>query len=994
MPTNPFLIYEPQAVPNWDECDERVTTINLGQLDADKPLKMTLPDDLATRFPEVTHLRLWSLDVKELPALPPKLKVLEVRKCPNLTALPPLPEGLEVLVLEELPGLTTLSLPAALPQLWDLSLNGCAELEQATMQALLQRAPALRWLDLSGCEKLREVKAWATTLEKVVLNDCPALGALPARWPKPLRRIELANAIALSQLPAFASPWPDYVNLAGTRSLKHLDRPAGLRTLFLHGSGVMVPPASEHGASPYDNVAERTLRYYADMDLCGRGEVKRCKLLLLGNGSAGKTSLSLALTGQDAAHAATLGSTHGVQFWERRITARVNGSYDNDVHLHLWDFGGQEIYHQTHKIFMSRGAVFVVLWNPDQDGCQPEPNAEGYQDEWRPLQYWLDFIHLACPWKPRIALVCSAHTQRTEALEQQWRNRVTANYHDLTCHYIDSWARDGDLPRLEEWLETEVGGVVSSQGTAVPAYWEVAQDLVERWLPKLDAPTPGVSPAGARDEMSRADFTAELRAEIERATQDERAERFPLLSAAVRDGRFELTDERVQRTLEFLTNSGFLYWHPGLFEQRVIVGQQWALNGIYTVLDRREKQPIYRKLAATYGQFTLRDLKRWVWDRSGYNDEQEETLLSFMRNVGVCFRLVSREESYWEQAVYKTFMHLPFASQMQLEKRFALRRGHQKETIECGKLHREHWHQWLKQMGEHYGTDGEYAQDGFAVRNQKGQEVCVIAAFDPSGLGGSITVRVSGSDTAELLSSVVASVRQVLPEAGKSAHEPPAEHSTAPAGEKANRCRVFVSYTWNPRRPKRDYDDLMTEAVTDDYEAPVDAIEEALKADHESVVLLRDKRVLNPGDSIMTYIAQIKTTEKVLIVHSDKYWRSPYCMFEFCEVMESFTERSQSRHDTLLFIELPSSHITSSKALNGYIQHWEQLDDIPTRMLTETNNVEDLRARVLLLLKRTIPKIHDASLSQRWEPARAAEIVSWVREHLGLQGHPTKKSNE
>ena len=88
---------------------------------------------------------------------------------------------------------------------------------------------------------------------------------------------------------------------------------------------------------------------------------------------------------------------------------------------------------------------------------------------------------------------------------------------------------------------------------------------------------------------------------------------------AINSGRFELTDDRIKRTLSFLTHSGWVYWDERLFQERVIVGQQWALDGIYTVLDRRENSPIYRKLLADHGRFTLSQLGAMCWNAAGFH---------------------------------------------------------------------------------------------------------------------------------------------------------------------------------------------------------------------------------------------------------------------------------------------------------------------------------------------------------------------------------------
>jgi hypothetical protein len=109
----------------------------------------------------------------------------------------------------------------------------------------------------------------------------------------------------------------DNLDFAEMGQLSALPRSAvRARTLYLYNSGVLMPPASEHGAAPDENVAIRTRAYFDDVELVGQGEVKRCKLLFLERG-AGKTALALRLMGMDPER--TTGRTHGVQF---RIGAR------------------------------------------------------------------------------------------------------------------------------------------------------------------------------------------------------------------------------------------------------------------------------------------------------------------------------------------------------------------------------------------------------------------------------------------------------------------------------------------------------------------------------------------------------------------------------------------------------------------------------------------------------------------------------------------------
>ncbi len=917
-----------------------------------------------------------------MPALPAGLQCLDVRGCADLTALPALPSTLESLILDGCVGLETLPelTETALPQLTELSLKACVKVPETWIHRALAAAPALRHFDASGCSQLLLVLAWPANLDRIELNACLGLEALPEEWPAQLRRLGLRGVSALAQLPDFPDAL-DHIDLGETEGLRKLpDRRGRPRTLMLYGSGVLMPPASEHGKSADENVAKRTQAYFEDVELVGAGEVKRCKLLLLGNGSAGKTCLALRLTpGKEPKNYET-DTTHGVQFWDWNFTAKVGGGMKT-VHLHLWDFGGQEIYHNTHRLFMGKGAVFVLLWNPDQDGKQPAAR-HGYQDEWRPLQYWLDLIHLACPHRPRIAIVCSHRAKGTDQLERQWREQVSPNHHDSPRFYIDSPSGTGELAKLEEWLRKEVGQVVHTQGVAVPSHWEIAQDLVESWLPKPSSGATGTETA--RNELTPDVFRSELDGAIHRALKaDTSGRRYPKLASALEGGTFALTPDRLHRTLDFLTHSGWVYWDRALFEQRIIIGQQWALDGIYTVLQRPttgegNEKSIYARLCNSHGQFTRKDLDQWGWAKR-YTEPQQLLLISFMKAVGLCFELVRKGESLWGEPVFKTFEHLPDSNASGLQAQFDRhsKKGQAGLSVRSPRLHKGHWHALLKDLGEYYGTDAKYAADGFLVENQEGQEVYLVALFEPGNLGGEIIVRVAGPDAGKRADALVAKVRGFVPEAEGAKAEPAQEALPGgAAGSRIGKIRVFFSYARDPEPPVG-------------YEEPVNALDGALC---KHVEILRDREEIERGDNIVAFMQSIQTTDKVLIVHSDKYWRSPFCMYEFSKFMDSFvfSDRDERLNDVLILVEHTTSGFKKAKELQVYRDHWNEWDDMPS-MLEDVTNRDKLKAAAVHALTNQVPKLAALlDLNHPWPTDREMQPkeIRWVMGLLGLPKQP------
>jgi internalin A len=101
--------------------------------------------------------------------------------------------------------------------------------------------------------------------------------------------------------------------------------------------------------------------------------LNEAKLLLVGQGSVGKTSLIEQLIhGRfDPNQPQTDGlcvSTWGIQ---------VNSK---DVRLNVWDFGGQEIYHATHQFFLTKRSLYLLVCN-----CRTS-------EEENRLDYWLKLI--------------------------------------------------------------------------------------------------------------------------------------------------------------------------------------------------------------------------------------------------------------------------------------------------------------------------------------------------------------------------------------------------------------------------------------------------------------------------------------------------------------------------------------------------------------------------------------------------------------------------
>jgi internalin A len=119
----------------------------------------------------------------------------------------------------------------------------------------------------------------------------------------------------------------------------------------------------------------------------GGGEIVKVhalNILLLGNTTAGKSSfLQYYLDSLYNANERT--PTFGISHINR--TQKIK---EDDIDISFWDFGGQEYFHGTHRLFLDvQHSLQLILWQPEYENSKLK-NEEG--NECFPFRYWLGTI--------------------------------------------------------------------------------------------------------------------------------------------------------------------------------------------------------------------------------------------------------------------------------------------------------------------------------------------------------------------------------------------------------------------------------------------------------------------------------------------------------------------------------------------------------------------------------------------------------------------------
>ncbi len=470
---------------------------------------------------DLTNLRVLWLSENELTALPPEFGKLNqlVRLRLNKNQLAALPSEFGVLVklcelwladnqFEQLPDefwqLTELRvlmlsgnklkvLPAAIAQLQELQILSLGRLSRyrgkmseyqggnflATLPKEIGKLSKLRELELSNnqLEVIPSEIALLKLLEGLWLSN-NKLRSVPfmlcelknLKWlglsfndfkesPRELSALSNLKALSLSGNRLLSIP-VEFGNLKKLQllflennQLKEIPieiaRLSNLTKLSIHGNPLRYPPEVVEGGDDEIWIYLRALE--------GANREWVSKMVVVGEGGVGKTSLLRALRGEP--FVADEETTHGIEIKQLPL-AHLQQNHITML-LNTWDFGGQEIYHATHQFFLTNRSLYVLAWNARL----------GYEQG--KLNYWLDTIAVRAPQSP--VILVATHTDEREA--DLPLAELQRSYPQIVGQ-IEISNKSGDgVERLRQ-LITETAAALPLMGEEWPVAWAKVRHAV------------------------------------------------------------------------------------------------------------------------------------------------------------------------------------------------------------------------------------------------------------------------------------------------------------------------------------------------------------------------------------------------------------------------------------------------------------------------------------------------------------------------------------
>ena len=483
---------------------------------------------------------------------------------------------------------------APLANLSALTTLDCAYTQVADL-APLANLSALTTLDCSGTQ----------VADLAPLANLSALTTLDCAYTHVADLAPLANLSAFTTLDCSATQVADLATVQGLAMLKGLScsdchclaalptvllQMPHLHYLNLHGVTLRNIPTELLSENYNDNCLERLRAYFRDQT---RGESRAAdtRLLLLGNGRVGKTQIARWLAGQD--FDATIPSTHGIQI----------GAIDlpGQIRIQIWDFGGQEIYHGTHALFLRAPAVIMPIWAPAVEPDQAPTHAiDGLTFHNNTLAWWAHLVrHLRHAASPVVFVQARCDTPALEVHHLPVPVGTLATLPFKRHIHVSAKQRLGQ----DELIAALRAAIAWMRGPArlgepvIGPVWHRVQRRLE-----------------ARRKAGR--------------PEDRWIERSAFNAICAEEGGVASTEV----LLYWLDATGIVLHRPGVFAGRVILDQNWALGAIYAVFDRDR---CYRQIVSQGGRFSrwLLGLSKW----HAHGDTEQLLLLSVMRRCGICF---------------------------------------------------------------------------------------------------------------------------------------------------------------------------------------------------------------------------------------------------------------------------------------------------------------------------------------------------------------------
>ncbi len=352
---------------------------------------------------------------------------------------------------------------------------------------------------------------------------------------------------------------------------------SNLQTLDLTNNPLPIPP--ELLSRTNDPIA--IFVYYFRLEKINKKRINQAKLIILGQGSVGKTSLVQQI--QYGIFDSSLTKTEGISINQWLVSSVISTpTNESSIKINLWDFGGQEIMHATHQFFLTKRSLYMLVL--DSRLTQEENRVE----------YWLKIIQSFGGESP-VLIVGNKIDQHPLDID---RTGLQKKYPNIVGILETSAATGAGIEELKAAITEQVNNLPHVRDL-LPETWFTVKTKLEE--------------LGRESNFITHDKYLELCAEN------------------------EVSDETSQRTLiGFLHDLGVVlhFQDDPRLEALGILNPQWVTNGVYKILNSHT-------LFQNKGVLTVSMLNEILQTEDGYPRDKRLFIVDMMKKFELCYDIES-----------------------------------------------------------------------------------------------------------------------------------------------------------------------------------------------------------------------------------------------------------------------------------------------------------------------------------------------------------------